>query len=226
MVFSNLQSKIYLWSREYGQKIGLDLPYFIKNGSWMALKQAVELITAIAPLVVFSRLVDPAIFGEYQYFLSILAIMSIVSLPGLNVSVLRSVSRGYDGDYQKAVRMSFLWSLIGVPSLFLLGVYYFLVDRSGLGISLMISSIFFPFFYAPNTWNYFLQGKEKYNILLRFFSVQAAFNALSIICIALYNFPQSNIKVVLPSVKRWQFPLLLEFRHFSFNIIIRLNYFF
>ena len=85
-------------------------------------------------------MVTREVFGEYQFVLSVLAIISILSIPGLNISLIRSVARGYEGDYKKVVKVSFKWSLLGVPVLLMVGSYYYLHQRQLLGIALMISS--------------------------------------------------------------------------------------
>lgn len=193
----SIKNKIYTLSQGYGKKIGIDLTYFIKNGFWMMIRQVVDIVSGLAPLIVFSRLVSKDIFGDYQYFLALLSTISIVSLPGLNVSVFRSISRGFDGDYKKSVKISFFWSLLGIPTLLILGGHYYLIGRTALGLSLMIASVFFPLIYAPNTWNAFLQGKGRYDVLVGFFSVQSITNALA--TIGVIFFVRNNLLPIIIS---------------------------
>jgi len=181
-MIQGIKCKIFEISQKWGKKIGLDLSYFVKNGFWMFLKQIVVMISGMAVSIIFARIASKEIYGNYQFFVSIFSVVSIISIPGLNNSVVRSVSRGNDGDYSVVVKESFFWSLIGVPILLILGAYYFHISKS-LGLSLMVSSIFFPFFYAPNTWNAFLQGKKKYSKITLYSSVQAIVNALATIAI-------------------------------------------
>lgn len=143
------QEKIFILSRKYGRKFGLDLPYFVKNGFWVILRQGVGAITGLALSVAFARLATQEVFGQYQFILSILSIVSILSIPGLNTSIIRSAARGCDGDYKEVVRVSFIWSLLGVPALLIIGGYYYIYQSHPLGIALMISSIFFRFFTLP-----------------------------------------------------------------------------
>lgn len=172
------KEKIFVVSQKWGKRLGLDLPYFLSSGFWMTLRQGTEIIAGFLLLMVFVRYTSKEVFGQYQLIISIFNIVSILSLPGINTAVLRSIARGNDGDYNLGVRTSFFWSLLGIPALLAVGAYYFFFIGHAIGTALMISSIFFPFFYAPNTWPFLLQGKKLYKTLFGFNSVRAVLNAI------------------------------------------------
>ena len=177
----DVKVRVYIFLKRLGDRIGLDLPYFMKNGFWITFRQGMSALSGLLLAAVFARLAAQEIFGQYQFILSTLAIVSVFSVPGLNTSVIRSAANGYDGDYRKAVKISFLWSLLGIPALLIIGGYYFVYQDTVVGLALMISSIFFPFFYAPNTWDSFLQGKSRFDISAKFSSIQALINTVGTI---------------------------------------------
>lgn len=181
------KDKIYIISKKYGKRMGFDLPYFIKNGFWVAIRQIIGTMSGLALSIAFARLATQEILGQYQLILSILSVASILSLPGLNTALTQSAARGYDGDYRKVVKISFLWSLLGVPALLLVGGYYYLYQSHVLGLALMVSSVFFPFFYAPNTWDSFLQGKSRFDISTKYSSIQAIINTIATIGIIFFS---------------------------------------
>ena len=181
------KDKIFTISRKWGRKIGIDLPYFLKNGFWVAIRQLVSILCGLILSAVFARMATQEIFGQYQFILAVLSIVSILSVPGLNVSITRSVARGYEGDYARVVKTSFLWSLLGVPVLLLAGGYYYLYQSHGLGLALMISSVFFPFLYAPNTWDSFLQGKSRFDISAKYSSIQAILNTAVTVVVIFFS---------------------------------------
>ncbi|OGI36571.1 MAG: hypothetical protein A2271_03150 [Candidatus Moranbacteria bacterium RIFOXYA12_FULL_35_19] len=185
-MIKKIENKIFNITEKWGKKVNLDMSYFVKNGFWMALRQIVIIISGLIVSIFFTRIATKEIYGNYQFFVSIFSIVSILSIPGLNNSVARSVARGNDGDYLVAVKKSFIWSLIGVPILLIIGAYYFHINKS-LGFSFMISSIFFPFFYAPNTWNAFFQGKKRYSKIAFYNSTQSIINAIATIAILLLH---------------------------------------
>jgi O-antigen/teichoic acid export membrane protein len=168
--------KIHNWLLALGTRMGIDLGYFVKNGFWMSLHQLVDISIGIVFFALFARLASQETFGYYQFILAVFSLVSVVSIPGLNTSILREVSRGNDGEYIPAVRKSFLWSLIGLPLIVLLGAYYYLFISHELGLIIMTASIFFPFFYAPNTWNSFLLGKCEYKKFTLFGITQSFLN--------------------------------------------------
>jgi len=156
--------------------------YFLKNGSWVFLRQVVETASGLALSVVFARLSTQEVYGQYQFILSLFATISILSIPGFNTSIIKSAAKGYDGEYKEAVKKSFIWSLIGVPVLLAVGAFYYFQNPT-LGVALMIASIFFPFFYAPNTWDTYLRGKGEFKTLAIYGSVQALINAVATILV-------------------------------------------
>jgi|GEM_PF-1117195 len=178
-VIRKTKDKILVVSQKWGKKLGLDLPYFISSGFWMTLRQGTEIVSGFFLLAIFARYTTKEVFGQYQLIISIFNIVSILSLPGINTAVLRSVARGDDGDYKLGVRISFFWSLLGIPALLIVGSYYYFFVNHTIGTALMVSSIFFPVFFAPNTWPFFLQGKKLYKALFGFNSVRAVLNAVT-----------------------------------------------
>ena len=192
--FQMIDSSIQYIQKKIKRYVDLDLLYYSKNGFWIGLQQIVMIITGLALSVVFTRMSTQETYGYYQYVLAVLAIISIVSIPGLNSSVIQSVARGYHGDYNKSVRFSFLWSLIGIPALLIIGLYYY-HHNPVLGASFMMSSIFFPFFYAPNTWNSFLLGQARFNLSIKYSLIQSIINTLSIISTILI-FP-NNLPLII-----------------------------
>jgi O-antigen/teichoic acid export membrane protein len=168
--------------------------YFLKNGSWVFLRQVVETASGLALSVVFARLSTQEVYGQYQFILSIFATISILSIPGFNTSIIKAAAKGYDGEYKEAVKKSFLWSLIGVPVLLAVGAFYYFQNPT-LGVALMIASIFFPFFYAPNTWDIFLRGKEEFKTLALYGSVQALINAIVTILVLILD--RNNLLAII-----------------------------
>ncbi|MFA7209288.1 MAG: oligosaccharide flippase family protein [Parcubacteria group bacterium] len=195
-MIKKLKNKVYTLSKEWGSRIGLDLPYFVKNGFWVAIRQGIGMVSGLALSIAFARLATQEVFGQYQFILSVLSIVSILSIPGLNTSITQSVARGYDGDYERVVKTSFLWSLLGIPTLLIIGGYYYVFQNHSLGIAFMIASIFFPFFYAPNTWDAFFQGKSRFDVAAKYSSIQAIINAVATIVIIFFS-SESLIAIII-----------------------------
>lgn len=177
MVYA-IKDRLHKISVKYRNKTGIDLPYFLKNGFFATMRQVVDLLFGLLLAIAFARFTTKDVFGNYQFVISIFSIISIFSLPGLNTSIMRSAAIGNDGDYRKAVRKSFAYSLWGIPILFAIGIFYYLTKSHELGIVFIISSLFFPLFYAPNTWAAFLQGKGKFDVYFKFGSTQSIIHTI------------------------------------------------
>jgi O-antigen/teichoic acid export membrane protein len=147
----------------YGnRKFGFDFNYLISNYSWMLFSNTIYVLTGLGIVVIFARVATKEVFGLYNFLLSIFALLSVFSMPGMNTAMFRGVSRGFDGTYRKATRFMFLFSAVGVPILFGLGIYYYYFISKILGLCFMFTSIFFPFYYSSKVWVNLLQAKEKF----------------------------------------------------------------
>lgn len=146
-----------------GRKVGLNLLYFVGNGFWVTCRYVVIAAAGLVVSIAFSRLGTKELLGQYQFVLSFLAFVSIFSLPGLNVSVLKSISKKQDAGIIRAVKLSFLSSLIGMPIVIFYGLFRFFQDADFiLGLTLILSGVLFAFYYAPNTWYAFYEGKSLF----------------------------------------------------------------
>ena len=107
--------KLNIFIHNFGKKLGLNLNYFIKNGSWALFRQFIDILTGLFLTTAFARLLTEEVYGQYRLIITLVEIFSFISIPGLNTAIIRSVARGYDGDYKKVVKVSFYWSLLALP---------------------------------------------------------------------------------------------------------------
>ena len=180
---------------QISKKMEINLEYYLKNSFWMGLRQVIEIIAGLGLFVAFARLATQEVFGQYQFILAILSTISIFSIPGLNASIIQSAARRYEGSYKKAIKISFLWSLLGIPTLLIIGGYYYIYQSHILGSALMLASVFFPFLYAPNTWDAFFIGKERFDLSAKYASIQAIINAIALISI-LFLFENNLLAII------------------------------
>lgn len=183
------------WILYFEEKYKIDIHYIIRSNFWVYTRMIITLIGSLLVMSVFTRLSTKEIFGNYNLILSILAVVSLVSLPGLNNSVLFSVAKGYEGVYKKAVKVSFLWSLIGIPILLGIGIYYFYFDSQTIALCFILSSFIFPFMYAPNTYDSFLLGKKRFD-LAAYFSIGSTIFYTITMVVLLYFFGNNLVILV------------------------------
>ena len=146
--------------------VGLDLSYLFANGFWITLRYGVVAVLGLLFTIGFARLGSRELFGQYQFVLSLAALFSVLSLPGLNTAALRSISVGGSiSVVRQTIRWSFFSSLLAFPGIIGYGVYrhFFLHDLSfDMMMALVASAALFPFFYAPNTWYAAYEGRTLF----------------------------------------------------------------
>ncbi len=157
-----LRRKIYNISKTAGDKLGFDLPYFVENGFWMILNQAVAMLAGLITSVLFARYFSQETYGAYQLVLAIIAFFSFFSIPGLNPALIRSIAKGNDGDFELSVKLAFKFSFIGSFLIFFVAAYYYFKDENIVSYSLIFSALVFPFLYSFDKWMALLKAKEKF----------------------------------------------------------------
>ena len=181
-----VRKRIYFLSKKIGDRFGFDLPYYIENGFWVLLNQFVLIISNLLLSIIMARYLSKECYGQYQFVLSVLAIVSIFSIPGLNTSVMRSVAKGMDGSYIHAVKHSFRWSFIGIPVLWTIAIVFNLRGDITISIALFISSLFFPILYTFNLWQFFYNGKSYFGLAATNSIIQAFFKTALLLVLAIY----------------------------------------
>ncbi len=187
-MISTLREKIYVASREHGLRLGIDLPYFVKNGFWVLMRQIVVALAGLVTLVIFTRYTSQEVFGGYQFILSVLALTMIFSLPGMGTSLVQAIAGGKDGFYTQAFRLSMRASLVGSVVLASIGVY-FLYSESQLGSGFLLVAALFPFLAVFSLWESFLQGKERFDLVAKNAIILSLFQVV-LIGLAVLLFPQ------------------------------------
>ena len=106
-------------------------------------------------------------FGEYHFILSIVGILTIFSLRGLNNSIMQSVARGFIGTYRAAVPLAFYSSLVGSLILAGIGGWYFLDGQQEMAFGCFIAASLFPFARGLTQWKAVKSGEENFPAIFK-----------------------------------------------------------
>lgn len=170
----DLKQKLYnllRWSEKYTKT---DMVYLSKGGGWITAGNIVSSIGSFLLIIAFGNLISPHDYGVYKYILSVVAILSIPTLSGINTAVTQAVAKGFDGSYTEGFKTKIKWGLWGgVASIFLAG-YYFINDNNTLAFAFLISTIFLPFMDTFKLYGSFLNGKK-------YFKQSSLYNSVAII---------------------------------------------
>ena len=160
----NIKNKVkdwLLWSQKYTQT---DMLYLTKGGFWLFLSQVSGFLTNFLIIILFTNLLSKETFGQYKYVLSLLGILSIPSLSGLNSAILNAAAKNEDGSFLKAFRLKMKWGVLGTLASLIVALYYFIQSNSLLGACFLIVAFFIPFFNSFSVYDSFLAGKKKFNL--------------------------------------------------------------
>lgn len=163
-----------------------DVRYFLKQGKYKLLLQIVTLGSTFFISWFLANYTSKEFFGNYQFILATLGILTIFSFPGIKDAIIQSVARGCDYSLVQGTKKAMKFSLLGSLTLILIGgYYYFLKGDSIISIVFLIASIFFPFFYTLDNFIYFLNGKKRFKIEFFYTSIITIFKALIIFLVVL-----------------------------------------
>ena len=184
-MIKNIKQKTYdflRWSQRY---TGIDNIYLATGGFWLIVQQIISIFTGLLLYVCFANFLSPHDYGIYKYVLSIVALLGIFNLEGMNTSLIRSVAKGFDGSLTVALKEKIKWSRAG--SIILLGIcgYYFLRENTTYAILFLIAAFFFSFYSIFNVYLSFLNGKKDFKKRTTYFTFCQIFYITGLV-IALY----------------------------------------
>lgn len=161
MPTKNKIKEALLWSQKYTQT---DMIYLTKGGFWLFMGQLCGFVVNFVLVVLFTNLLSQETFGTYKYVLSLLGILSIPSLSGLNSAILNAAAKNEDGSFLKALRLKIKWGVWGTGASLLVALYYLLRGNDMLGVCFLIVAFFIPFFNSFNIYDSFLAGKKNFGL--------------------------------------------------------------
>ncbi|MDI6591331.1 MAG: oligosaccharide flippase family protein [Patescibacteria group bacterium] len=144
--------------------IEIDMVYVAKGGFWWLLGRICIFLITLGTMAAFANLVSKETYGAYRYILSVMGILAIFTLPGMDTALIRAVAKGYEKMIFPCAKSKFFWALIGSGICFIISIWYFFYQNFPLGISFLIAGIFLPFYNTFSLFLYFWQGKKRFDI--------------------------------------------------------------
>ena len=175
---------VYNFLRKTQKYTGTDNIYLAEGGFWLTLNQFIGAGTSFLAALAFANLLNPAIYGTYQYILSLIGMLGIFSLQGIRTAMAQAVARGLEGSFYSGFKTRLRWGSIGSLIALGLAIYYWLTGDKTLFFPLLIAVVFLPLMQASRVYSGFLAGKKlfavgaKYNIYTDLISTAAIIAAL------------------------------------------------
>ena len=186
-----------------------DMIYLAKGGFWLTLGQGVSSVSSFLLAIAFANLLPKETYGTYKYIMSIVSLLAIPTLAGMNTAIIQAVARGYEGSVMPAFKTKVKWGLLGgLASLILTGYYYFQGNNT-LAISFLITAVFVPFMDSLLIYDSYLNGKKNFKALSNYTIIT---RIVSMIVMVGAIFLTKNIFLIIAS-------------YFTINTLLRIIFF-
>lgn len=162
-MLQRLKNKIYKtlrWSEKY---VNTDMVYLVKNGGFLFIEQIFRFIISFISAILFAKLLSKEVFGMYNYIISTVGLIGVIHLTGLGTSVVRSVAKGFEGSFKRALHFKLKWGVIISLIILIIAGYYLIKDNHLLGISFLIAAFTFPIYTTYKLYSSYLNGKKKFS---------------------------------------------------------------
>lgn len=171
-----------------------DMVYLTKNGFWLTVGQFAASGGALVLAVLFANLLPKDVYGTYRYVLSVVSILGIATLSGINTTLGQGVARGHEGSFLPALTTKIRYGLVGgVVSLVLAG-YYYTLHNTTLALAFTISAVFLPLMDPLSLFYVYLQSKKLFRESTSYF-IQTQLTATLTMAVAL--FLTDNLALIL-----------------------------
>ncbi|KKU52131.1 MAG: Polysaccharide biosynthesis protein [Parcubacteria group bacterium GW2011_GWA2_47_10b] len=148
--------------RPAGRFLRTDIRYLAAGSFWLGIGKAVSVLVALVLSLLYARLIDREVYGEYRYILSVLGTLGIFAIPGVATAIVRSVARGYEGTFRRGGFLIFFCSfgitLVGLGVAF----WFYTQDKYSLAVSLAIASLVVPLVEGLGNWRAYYEGKRLF----------------------------------------------------------------
>ena len=101
--------RLLRWSEKYFKT---DMVYLAQGGFWLTLGKVAASVASLVLAVAFADPLHPETYGVYKFVLSIIAILTLATLPGIDTAYVRAVARGKE-HIMLPLLTEMRWGLLG-----------------------------------------------------------------------------------------------------------------
>lgn len=168
-----------------------DMVYLFQVGLWSNLSFVITSGLALLLSIAFANLLPPAVYGVYQYLISLSALMSAVLLSGMDSAVSQAVARGYEGALRNAVKAKLRYAILPIVASLAAASYYALHGNYAVATGLVVISVFSPLISTFSLYSSFLTGKKAFrqNFWYGLITTAAYYGSIFLALVFLKNAP-------------------------------------
>ena len=162
-MIAKINNWFYQFLRRSQKYTDTDNVYLVKGNIWLTFGHLVSMLASFLLAMAFGNLLDPAVYGNYKYLLSLFGILEVTSLIGLNSAVEQAVARDLEGSFTTAFKTKLKWASFGSLAAIGAAVYYWVSGNEAFSVPLLISAVFLPLMNASRIYIYFLNGRKLFD---------------------------------------------------------------
>ena len=130
----------------------------------MMARQIVATLISFGMAIAFANLVSKDVYGSYKYVLSIATLLAIPTLSGINTSLVRAVSQGFEGTVPKALYTRLSWGVFGGLGALTIAFYYWIQSNFELSLIFFVIATLVPLKSSFSVYQSFWQGKKRFSM--------------------------------------------------------------
>ncbi len=143
--------------------IDVETIYLAKGGFWLMMAKSSSALSSLIVTIVLTNLLPKEEFGQYTFILSVVAIITIFTLPGMGTAIIRYKALSHDLNLQKIAKSKILYGLLGSVVSLLGAFYYYLHDNNlTLTYAFIITAIFIPLYEAFFIYSFYYKGCKNF----------------------------------------------------------------
>ncbi len=176
----------FAWSERY---VRTDTRYVAEGSFWIILgKGLISLLSAVT-MIAFAKFASKETFGSYQYVITVIGLLSVLSLPGMNMALVRSIALGYESSAHQAYKTKLRWGLLVSLCLVAVSFWYLSHGNPLLGYSFLLGAALSPLKDNYETYLYFWNGKKRFGVRLIYDTAIAAFTTVGTVTALIVHAP-------------------------------------
>jgi O-antigen/teichoic acid export membrane protein len=181
-----MKNLIYGFLKKTQKFTKTDNVYLATQGSYLTLGNIINAIASFLLATAFARLLPKEVYGDYRYIISIVTMIGVFALPGMDDAILQAVANNFEGSFKRGFKEKFRWSILGsLACLIVSGYFLFFKSNPTLTICFLIAGIFFPIMQSTALYLSYLGGKKLFKTQVKYSVLTQIISSLAII-IALF----------------------------------------
>ena len=162
-----LKTKLFSLLKKTEKYTKTDNVYLAKGGFWLTSSRAVVSLSSFLLAVAFANLLNPVLYGNYKYVISLVGFLSIFTLKGMGSAFSQAVSRGLEGGFYSLFKTKIKFACLQSLGVIILGAYYFHQNNYLLALPLFSIAFLLPLRSAFSLIASFLPGQKNFRLNVR-----------------------------------------------------------